>query len=164
MAEKIFASVSVLSTGDNMKCVSCDKSAAGQCTKCSAPLCKLCFPAHKKKHDDDRRIAIATLTQAKCIICGLPPDGECSYGTCRAPVCDHPIGRGEGKERETCRQVHERAHRDPRSDAEKLRCVICHYPPDSRCSICQDPLCHNVECFEKHNDKAHSDTKLKSEP
>lgn len=99
MSEKIRTAVLSLPS-KAMNCGLCGKQADGQCTQCSAPVCKVCWKTHKDKHKP-------SLTAMNCVTCGLPPDGQCAY--CPAPLCQNW----------GCREEHEAKHSDARSDEEK---------------------------------------------
>ena len=84
-----------------MNCVVCGKQAEGECTHCSAPLCRGCVKTHAK---NSHRMS---LTESTCVMCGCAPDGQCGY--CPAPLCQNW----------GCREAHELKHSDTRSDEEK---------------------------------------------
>lgn len=84
-------------------CVICKKPAEGQCTHCSAFLCRDegCLKTHIKNSHS------MSLTASTCVVCELAPDGQCGY--CPAPLCQNW----------GCREAHELKHSDKRSDEEK---------------------------------------------
>ena len=76
-----------------------------------------------------------------CVVCGNKADGQCPH--CSASMCKR------------CWKTYKNAHKDP--PLTPMGCIECGNPPDRTCSYqsppCPAPLCHNWECWEKHEDK-----------
>ena len=97
-----------------MRCALCGNQADGQCTRCSASVCKGCWKTHKSAHENP------PLTAMGCIICGGPPEELCP--TCSAPVCHQLACQGSCRKApgnlcqkacgKTCCKFHEDTHFD----------------------------------------------------